>query len=79
VFVTGDWRTALRTPHRIPALNEAYGLSAERIAGPEPDYAKVVGTEQVWDNLELVNEAREHRRNTIYGQSPTSQPRPSVR
>lgn len=48
-------------------------LSAERIAGPEPDYVKVVGTEQVWDNLELVNEELERRRNAIYGQ-PVGQP-----
>ena len=40
---------------------------------PRADYVKVVGTEQVWDNLELVNEERERRRNAIYGQ-PIGQP-----
>jgi hypothetical protein len=26
VFVSGDWRTALRTPNRIPAITEAQRL-----------------------------------------------------
>lgn len=65
VYTVGEWRPIWRGPSRSEALSAAQAESANRRRAISQSSAlgdvgmvRIVGTELVWDDADLVNEAR---------------------